>query len=111
MLGFQAAYSHEVVDIDACPVLAHGLSAAIGPIKSMLRACAQYLGIRQVQLCEGDEVSALLIEADRPFAQAQQPQWQACMHGLSRQSGRLGNCGGSIKKTCRALASLYMRPV
>lgn len=64
VLGFNAAASHAVVDVEACPLLIDGLNVAIEPLKGLL---AQILGDctrARIALTDADDALDVLIEAD-----------------------------------------------
>ncbi|MDO5640457.1 MAG: 23S rRNA (uracil(1939)-C(5))-methyltransferase RlmD [Neisseria sp.] len=84
-LGFKARKSHDVVDIEACPVLPQQVSAALPAVKAVLQQLADAGEIiRFVEFFQGDELLALNIcTQKRPSETA-----LACLRRLADGLGR-----------------------
>ena len=72
-LGFQAAASHDVVDIDTCPVLPETVASSLPALKALLQAHHRALDLSGVSFAQGENHLAWVLHISRkPSARTQQ---------------------------------------
>ena len=60
-LGFRRRLSHELVEVEACPVLASSLSALIVPLRQLCNRLKSFRDLGHIELCESDDGVVLLV--------------------------------------------------
>lgn len=89
-LGFRAANSHRLVDIERCPVLVDALQRLLTPLRALIKTLAAPRLVGHIELISMPDVQVVLVRQLKEHAEDLE-RWQAFAH---QQSVALGTWSG-----------------